>query len=77
MIEQQREARIELLRRQVTRRMLNASVSRAWSAWATYCERRAYAVDRLTHAANRLHAPDISHAFYQWGVQAAQAKAEV
>jgi len=76
-IAQQKEARIELLRRQVTRRMLNASVSRAWSAWATHCERRAYAVDRLTHAANRLHAPDISHAFYQWGVQAAQAKAEV
>ena len=55
---EERETRIELLRKQAQRRMLNAGIAAAWSAWADYYEARTYALDRLRQCANRLRSRD-------------------
>lgn len=41
--ERHKEARVELLRRQIGRRMLSRGVSLAWTSWTALCERRARA----------------------------------
>ena len=43
----QRDERVELLRRQVTRRIMNANLSRGWMAWVEMWEARVYAMERL------------------------------
>ena len=58
-----KEARVELLRRQVVRRILNTDLTRGWSAWAEHWEARAYAIHRLHESANRLRRPGVALAF--------------
>ena len=54
--------RIELLHRQVARRMQNAELSRGWTAWVELCEAKAYTLRRLQECASRLRAPELSYA---------------
>ena len=58
-----KEERIELLRRQSMRRMLNAGLANAWSAWFELWEAKTYAMGRLRECSNRLHKPGLSIAF--------------
>jgi hypothetical protein len=61
-----REERIELLRRQVGRRMMNKDLSEAWTAWFEMWSAKTYAMGRLREIANRLRAPEKSMAFSHW-----------
>ena len=61
-----REERIELLRRQSMRRILNADLSWGWSAWLELWQAKTYAMSRLRHAGNKLRMPGIADAFYFW-----------
>ena len=62
----EREARVELLFRQTTRRMLHTDLAHAWHSWQELWHASSYARQRLREAANLLHAPSLSSAFYRW-----------
>lgn len=62
----EKQARVELLRRQSLRRMANAGLTGGWGAWLAYWEAKTYALKRLRKAANRLRRGDLSTAFYDW-----------
>jgi len=64
--EKAREERVEMLRRQSMRRMLNASLAGAWSAWFDMWEAKTYAMGRLRDCGNRLHAPEKTRVFTLW-----------
>ena len=63
---EEREQRIDLLRRMTSRRMMNQSISRGWSAWVEMWEAKHYAIFRLREVANHLRAPELSNAFMGW-----------
>ena len=44
--EKEKEGRVELLRRQVTRRIMNSGISRGFTAWVELWEAKAYAIRR-------------------------------
>ena len=62
----ERDERVELLRRQVTRRMLNADLSRGWTAWFAMWDARRRSKQRLQQAANRLVRPLLTAAYLYW-----------
>jgi len=64
--EKEKEARVELLRRQMVRRMMNASTANAWGAWVELWEAKTYAMGRLLEVRNRLSQPELSKAFGFW-----------
>ena len=72
----QKEERIELLRRQVTRRIMNSGLSSAWQAWYEMWEAKTYAMSRLREVGNKLRAPEVSATFYSWADSSASAKAQ-
>ena len=61
-----KEERVELLRRQVLRRVMNASMTRGWSAWTELYEAKTYSLNKLRECGNKLHAPDVAGAFVEW-----------
>lgn len=52
--QQEKEERIELLRRQVGRRLLHQAITRGWTAWYEMWAARASAMQRLSSVAKRL-----------------------
>ena len=54
---------MELLRRQIGRRLLSRSLTRGWTAWTELWQAKAYSVWRLQQCANRLKEPELSNAF--------------
>ena len=72
----EKEERIELLRRQVARRMMNAGITRGWTAWCEMWQARTQARQRLRDVANRLRAPELSIAFGFWAGDMIEARAE-
>ena len=64
--EQSREERVELLRRQVVRRMKHSGVANGWNAWTELWQERTYAKRRLRQIGNRLHKPELACAFSTW-----------
>ena len=64
--EQEKEARVELMRRQVARRMLFQGLANGWAAWFELYSAKTYAMNRLKEAANRLRKPDVAGAFAIW-----------
>lgn len=74
---EEREARVDLLRRQVARRMLSSDLAHGWSAWSELWHARRYALDRLREVGNRLRKPELAHAFRAWArLQSLMARAE-
>ena len=61
-----KEERIELLRRQVVRRIANRDLALGWSAWHALWEAKSYALGRLREVGNHLRAPEIAGAFGFW-----------
>ena len=55
----EKEERVELLRRQIGRRMMNSSLTRGWSAWYDLWTAKSYALRRLREVANRLRKPEV------------------
>ena len=72
--EQEKEARIELLRRQSLRRVANRDLSSGWKAWIELVDAKAYSMERLRTVGNRLRAPEIAHAFSWWAQESRDAK---
>ena len=67
--EKDKEARVELLRRQIARRMMNQGLVRGWTAWHERWSAKVYALNRLRQVANRLKSPAMAIAFEEWQSQ--------
>ena len=72
----EKERRVELLRRQIMRRMMNQGITRGWSAWHELWQAKTYALNRLRQVGNKLRAPEIAETFNVWSVSSLQAKHE-
>ena len=72
--EQEREERVELMRRQVTRRMLNKDLADGWSAWYALWEARSYSLRRLREVGNKLQAPALLESWEYWAGDALETK---
>ena len=72
--EEEKEARIELLRRQVGRRLFYRDLARGWTAWAELWHARTDAMARLKHCGNKLRAPELANAFNFWAADAEQSR---
>ena len=71
--EEAKRERIELLRRQMVRRIMNRDISMGFTAWVDMWEAKAYAMSRLREVGNKLRAPELSSAFDEWADQFAEA----
>ena len=74
--EKEKEERIELLKRQVGRRMMNQGIANGWQAWYELWEAKTYAMERLCEVGNRFRAPELSNAFSFWMADWQDAKHE-
>ena len=63
---QAREERIELVRRQMVRRIMNRDIALGFGAWKDLWEATVYAMGRLRDVGNRLRAPELANAFAEW-----------
>jgi hypothetical protein len=72
--EKSKEERIELLRRQSTRRMLNRGIAIGWQCWFELWDAKTYAMNRLRDVGNRFRAPELANAFRFWGELVREAK---
>ena len=72
--EKSKEERIELLRRQCTRRMLNRGIAIGWQCWFELWDAKTYAMNRLRDVGNRFRAPELANAFRFWGELVREAK---
>ena len=61
-----RAARIELLRRQVTRRIMNADLARGWTAWFDMWTYGTNNRRLLQKVASRVNKPELNEAFSHW-----------
>jgi hypothetical protein len=59
----EKEARVELLRRQVARRVMNSGLANGFSAWHDLWSAKTWAINRLREVGNRLRAPEKAIAF--------------
>ena len=64
--ERAREERIEILRRQVIRRVRYGDLANKWAAWVEHKDAKLYALARLQQIGNRLRSPELSHAWAVW-----------
>ena len=55
--EQEKLKRVELLRRQIVRRIMNQGTRRGWQAWHEMWQAKSYALGRLRQVAGRLQKP--------------------
>ena len=65
---------MELLHRQMSRRMFNQDLAFGWTAWHGWWESKTYVLSRLRQVGNKLHRPNISVAFFHWALQASGQK---
>ena len=72
--QQEKEERVEMLRRQMIRRTKNRELFNGWSAWTEHWKAGRYAHDRLREVANRFRSPSLSGAFFFWARTSEQAR---
>ena len=72
--QQAKELRIERLRRQVGRRILNQGLANGWAAWHDMWRAGRYAHERLRTTANRLRTPQLAAALDHWVADAVAAR---
>ena len=72
--EKAKEERVELLRRQIGRRMMNQGLVRGWTAWYDMWEEKMTLMQRIRDVGNRFRAPEKAAAFA--ALEAALAKRE-
>ena len=63
-----KEQRVELLRRQIARRMLQSGLNRGWAAWLELWNAKVYAITRLRECGSRIKAPELADTFGFWAV---------
>ena len=68
--------RVELLRRQMARRVLNRDISLGFGAWVEMWEARTHAMTTLRDVSNRFAKPDLATAFGAWAESKAAEEAE-
>ena len=73
--ERSREERIELVRRQMVRRMLNRDVAMGFQAWLERYQAKTYALERLRKCTTKLHSPGLTRGFEAWIVLADEQRA--
>ena len=71
---EQREARIEVLRKMAMRRMMYAALSRGWEAWVDHCEAAINAKGLLKQLGSRLQVKGVGGAFTLWARVVTQQK---
>ena len=69
-----KEERVELLRRQSMRRMMNRDLSFGWTAWYELWSAKTYAMARLREVGNKFKAPELANAFGFWREDVAETK---
>ena len=62
----EREGRVDLLARQITRRIMYSGMASGWTAWVEMWRARRDAMRQLRKAANRLKWPAIANSFGKW-----------
>ena len=72
--EQEKEARVELLRRQSMRRVMSQGLANGYRAWVEFWEAKTYAMGRLRVVGNHLRSPELSHAFMFWAADSKDVK---
>lgn len=72
----EKEQRIQLLARQVGRRMMNQGIIRGWTRWSEMYEETVHQRNMLRAATNRLMKPAITAAFAHWNKDWKQALLE-
>ena len=72
--QQEKEERIEMLRRQVGRRMLNQGLASGWAALYELWQAKCNAMETLRQTGNRLRSPALASAFSFWGGCSVDAK---
>ena len=65
---------MELLRRQVGRRMFYSSLAHAWTAWTDFWSAKTYAMGRLQQCGNKLKTPALATSFGVWVADTEQRK---
>lgn len=71
---EEKEARVELLKRQIGRRMLYGGLARGWAAWHELWEAKTSAMAKLQSCGNKLSKPEIAGAFDFWAADFHKAK---
>ena len=75
--QEHKEAQVELLRRQMVRRMMNSNLSLGWTAWYELWKARSGALNKLKMVHAKLHTPELPAAFGFWADYAtARSRAE-
>ena len=64
--EQEKEARIALLKGQAMRRMANRDIAAGFQAWTELWQAKVYALGKLRDVGNRLKSPELYNAFVDW-----------
>ena len=62
----EKEGRVEMVRRQSLRRILNRRLASGWAAWSAFWSAKTYALRRLRQVANHLKSPELARAFTWW-----------
>ena len=58
--EKAKEERVELLRRQIGRRMMNQGIANGFTAWHELWFAKTYALNRLREVGNRFRTPELA-----------------
>jgi hypothetical protein len=69
-----KEERIELMRKQAIKRVLNRDLASGWGAWLALWQAKSYALRRLHECGNRLKSPALADGFGYWHDVAAAEK---
>ena len=72
---QEKEARIEVLRKAAMRRMLFAAINRGWEAWRELTEARHEAREALRSLGSKIGAKDLGSCFHALGAKLARREA--
>ena len=73
--EEEREGRVEMLRRQIARRIMNAGIVKGFNVWVEAWQAEGEARRTLRQASLRLSRPALSHAYKWWMQDWQQAEA--
>ena len=64
--QEERERRVEAMRRQIFRRMMNQQLASGWASWADYWGARVHLTTMHSRAARHVQKASVMHAFYGW-----------
>lgn len=72
--EAEKEKRIDLLKRQITRRIMNADISRGFTAWLDLWEATTSAKERLAKIAGHMKFGEVASVFTYWSLEVEETR---